>query len=183
MHIYRAHKCSTRRKMQSWRCSKSVSLEDGHNTRKVLELEAKLLVEKTRTHHNQWHCIERQGIIIPYLLQRQILEQLQNNHMSMRKHTSSQENQGIGPTWLITLSRLWYSVPYDKNTMHIAAWTALHYDMPYKAWDVAGTGIFMINNNSFSLLLIITVNSQCKKGSKPISKCPCTCNQDDICRI
>ena len=94
------------------------------------------------------NCVAVKGkcIIIPFTLQKQILDQLHSNHMWIEK------------MWLLVMDSLYWINMYADVEHIVRQCTmcleyeqtqsqekALHYKIPYRPWQVIGADLFRIN--------------------------------------
>ena len=125
--------------------------------------------------------IKGKHIIIPCLLQKQILDQLHSNHMDIEKtYPCMRESvHWVNMGTELTVRQCSMYLEYQNTQPHEAA---LNYNTLCKPWEVVGTDIIMINNKNV-ICIVDYYNKFPDKNGKPISAGPSTGSQDDIHRV
>ena len=145
---------------------------------------------------NYWHirhelamiydiAMKGKCIIIPCLLQMQILEQLHNNHMGNEKmHLLVRESVywvNMKTDIELTVRQFSTCLEYQCTQPHKAE---LHYDILCKSSEVVGADVFMTYYTTLTCIVdYYSKTPVVKKGGKPVSTGPGESSQDEIFRV
>ena len=121
-------------------------------------------------------------ILILFSLQMQILDQLHSNHMQIEKmwlHTTESIyliNMHAGTVCVVKQC----AISLEFKQMQSKE-KALHYEIPWRLWEVVGTDVFIINSKFFLCIVdYYKKNPNSEESEQPLGRGPSVDSKDDF---